>query len=232
MVDLLPINGRVTAPDYTLPDWAHHNLHLIVWDRDDDSETPILQGALNGPAGNFSLMTTQDAQLSFALVGQREGPQHLASIGWGAALDPLLTIQAWPNTGGAAGPIALDWDGTVKVRGYVEQLHIQEIGGLPLAVLELVGHTLPVTYQRLPPLPLPALGDRHGLHTDRHLDDRAEQVYYLLADAESPLAAIAQDALVSSLRVVCVASLGMQEAGWQAIVNVPLVLDEISLIAP
>ena len=126
----------------------------------------------------------------------------------------------------------LDWQGEVALRGYVEQLHILEVGGLPLAILELVGQSLPHTYDRLPPLPQPALDDRHGLHTDRHLDDSPEHVYYLLADAESPLAAVAQDALVSSLRVTCFASLGEDAGGWDELINLPLILDSITLLAP
>ena len=99
-------------------------------------------------------------------------------------------------------------------------------------MLEVVGRAVPYTYQRLPDLPRPALGDRHGLHEDRHLEDTDEQVYYILADAESPLAAVAQDALVSGLRVVCTTSLGEHEAGWHEFVNIPLVLEQITLIAP
>jgi len=207
----------LTAPGYTLPAWAVDRLGLIVWSRDAGPQAPLLRAAPGGPAGRCALTLPDDSG----------DPARLAiTVGWGAALEPVLAHLPWPAND------QIGWDGTVALIGYVEQLHLLEWGGLPLAVLELAGHAAPLTYRRLPPLPVPAVGDRHGLHADRPLEDGAEQVYYLLAEAESPLAALAQDALVSNLRVAAVASLGAEEAGWHALVNLPLVLDGLTLIGP
>ncbi len=207
----------LTVPAYTLPAWAVDHLGLIIWSRDTGPQAPLLRAAPQGPAGRYTL----------DLPAATSDPVRLVTtIGWGAALEPVLAHLPW------SGGDPPGWDGTVTLIGYLEQLHLQEWSGLPLVVLELVGQAAPITYRRLPPLPIPALGDRHGLHTDRPLEESAEQVYYLLAEAESPLAALAQDALVSSLRVVAVASLGVEEAGWHALVNLPLVLDALTLIGP
>ncbi|NPV65733.1 MAG: hypothetical protein HPY64_01155 [Anaerolineae bacterium] len=207
----------LTTPSYTLPAWAVNQLSLIVWNRDAGPQTPLLRATPQGPTGRCDLNVPANSGDSARLV---------ATVGWGASLEPVLVHLPWKWGG------RLDWDGTTTLIGYVEQLHLQEWAGLPLLVLELVGHVAPVTYRRLPPLPVPALGDRHGLHTDRPLEDSPEQIYYLLAEAESPLATLAQDALVSSLRVVAVTSLGAQKAGWHNLVNLPLVLDGLTLIGP
>ncbi len=224
--------GRLTAPDVTLPDWAVDHLHLALWDRDHGPESAFLHAPLHGPTGAFSLALDEESTLKLAMIGHRAGAQHVASIGWGKARDPILAHLPWPKDWPDKKTVTLGWNGWVMLIGYVEQIHIQEIGGLPLAVLEFCGRAAPITYRRLPPLPQSADGDRHGLHTDRHLEDSPEQVAYLLADAESPLAAAAQDALVSSLQVVCVASLGAQDARWHEVVNVPLLLDALTLIGP
>lgn len=230
MSDRAPLTGHLTAPDQPLPAWAIERLHLALWDRDSGPETPLAAAPTSGPRGKFTLDLSDEAALRLALGGHREGPQQAVSIGWGAALDPVLAVLPWPPD--AAQRAALDWTGQVSLIGYVEQLHLQEFGGLALVVLELVGRPTPLTYDRLPALPLPPLGDRHGLHVDRHLEDSLEHVYYLLAEAETPLAALAQDALVSSLQVAAVASLGEQEGGWHEVVNLPLILDALTLIAP
>ncbi len=226
------LTGRLTAPDVALPAWAQAGLYLALWDRHEGPESIIARTSVVGPRGVFRLELSDEATSRLAAVGPGEGQRGLVTVGWGEALDPALAILPWPEDGACREPVDLGWDGTVTLIGYVEQLHFQEVGGVPLAILELSGYPAPFTYRRLPPLPLPASGDRHGLHADRRLDDAREQVAYLLADAESPLTTAALDALVSSLRVVGVASLGVQEARWHAIVNVPLVLDALTLIGP
>ncbi len=224
------LTGRLTAPDYRLPTWATDRLHLVLWDRDSGPEAPLAHAPARGPHGEFRFALTPDAALTMALTGPRQGPRQVVSVGWGDSLDPILAELSWPTDYGPA--TALGWRGEVSLIGYVEQLHAQEMGELGLAVLELAAHVTPITYRRLPPLPLPGLGDRHGLHVDRPLEDRPEQVYYALAEVESPLVTLAQDALISNLKVVCVASLGEDEGRWDEVVNVPLLVEGISLLAP
>ena len=224
------LTGRLAAPDSPLPAWAVDRLHLALWDRDAGPDAPLAVAPASGPRGDFRLALNEDAALRLVLGGHREGPQQAVSLGWGEALDPVLAILPWPL--GAEQNVVLDWTGQVSLIGYVEQFHLQEFGGLALIVLELVGRPVPLTYGRLPDLPLPPLGDRHGLHVDRHLEDTPEHVYYLLVEAETPLAALAQDALVSSLQVAAVASLGDEEGGWHEAVNLPLILDALTLISP
>lgn len=207
----------LTSFSYNLPPWAVNRLGLIIWNRDSGPQSPLLRVAPLGPTGRCDQNVP---------AGPSDADRLVVTIGWGASLEPVLAHLPWKWGG------RLDWNGTTTLIGYVEQLHLQEWAGLSLLVLELVGHVAPITYRRLPPLPAPAVGDRHGLHTDRPLEDSPEQVYYLLAEAESPLATLAQDALVSSLRVVATASLGPGGGGWHELVNLPLTLDGLTLIGP
>lgn len=224
------LTGRLTAPEYRLPAWAIDRLHLVLWDRDTGPEEPLGHAEASGPHGEFRFTLTPDAILTLALTGHQQGPRQVVSVGWGDTLDPILAELPWPVE--ADPGVSLGWRGEVSVIGYVEQLHAQEVGELGLAVLELAAHVTPITYRRLPPLPLPGLGDRHGLHVDRPLEERPEQVYYALAEVESALVTLAQDALISNLKVVCVASLGEDEGRWDEVVNVPLLVEGISLLAP
>ena len=215
------ITGRLTAPGFSLPEWARGHLYGSRRERDRVPAGTLLSFAVTGADGAFQIPAND----------VRSDTAALAAVGWGEALNPVLANFFLPEDWAARDSLDLGWDGRVTAIGFVEQMHWQQVGELPLAVLELVGYAVPPTYRRLPSLPLPPIGDRHGLHAD-HPDNITEQVYYLLADAESPLATAAQDALVSSLRVVCTASLGTQEARWHEIVNLPLVLDALTLIGP
>lgn len=225
------IAGDLTAPDFRLPAWAQDRLWIALWDRDQGPERALACAAATGPRGAFCLNLDADAQAMLSLTGYRPAPQHVVSVGWGEARDPLLVNLPWPADWAARKRLDLNWDGQVTLIGHVEQIHYQETGGLLLAALELSGYAAPITYRRLPPLPA-AGADRHGLDADRRLDDAPEQVAYVLLDAESPLATVALDALVSSLRVVCVAGLGPQEGAWHAIVTPPLLLEALSIVGP
>ncbi len=226
------VTGLLAAPGFALPEWAQGRLHLAVWDRSQGPERPILHGPVSGPEGAFRLeLRPEDLPRLAAAASGGHGPQHLATVGWGASLNPALAHLLWPEEWAERDWLNLGWQGQVTLVGYVEQMHLQEVGGLHLAILELVGHAAPPSYRRLPPLPLPPAGDRHGPGDDRSPGGAPDQVYYLLAEVESPLAAAAQDALVSNLRVVCLAGLGAQEAYWHEVVNVPLVLEALTLVA-
>jgi hypothetical protein len=224
--------GTLVPADLPVPPWARDHLWIALWDRDQGPDQVIARTQVTGPEGAFRFALGAGQLTDLALTGHRPGPHHLVSLGWGEALAPLLTCLPWPEDWAERERLDLCWDHRAAQIGFVEQMHCLEVGTLPVAVLELAGYPLPFTYRRLPPLPLPASGDRHGLHTDRRLDDAEEQITYFLVGAESPLASIAQDALVSQLRVVAVGSLGRQSASWHDLVNLPLVLEELTLIAP
>jgi|GEM_PF-3935178 len=225
------IAGDLTAPDFHLPTWAQDRLWIALWDRDRGPEHVLASAAATGPRGAFRLDLDADAQAALCLTGYRPAPQHVVSVGWGQSRDPVLANLPWPADWAARKRLDLGWDGQVTLIGHVEQIHYQEAGGLLLAVLELSGYAAPVTYCRLPPLPASGK-DRHGLDADRRLDDAPEQVAYVLLDAESPLATVALDALVSSLRVVCIAGLGPQEGDWHAVVTLPLLLEALTIVGP
>lgn len=225
------IRGSIFSQQIALPAWAQDQLHMTLWDRDEGPDCVILRSALEGPTGTFAFSADADAALKLAMLGHRTGPQHIVSVGWQSNLDPVLAHLPWPRVFSDES-VTLNWDQQVSLIGYMEQIHMQEIGGLPLVVIEMAARAVPYTYRRLPPLPQSVVEDRHGLHADRSLEDCPEQIYYVLADAESSLAAVTQDALVSNLMVMCVTTLGPQEGCWHEIVNVPLLLEKITIIAP
>jgi hypothetical protein len=148
-----------------------------------------------------------------------------AQLRWAAPNGPILAswdiVKAWST---------LNWDGHVKIGGFIERLHAHELGGLEVVVFELVGGPFPGDH-----VSLPSLEDmRKGIFA-RPSDTEPlvqDQSYPLIVLAESNLAALAQDALVSGLGVDAYASLASAAGGWHEIVGLPLLLDSLTLLAP
>jgi len=151
-------------------------------------------------------------------------PDSDVRITWGAPDGPIL---AWWRY---AGEPTVWWDGRVKVGGYIERLHAGETGGLEYVVAEVVGGPFFMDH-----VGLPSLHDMRGGTFARPADAEPlvdDQVYPLIMLAESNLAALAQDALVSGLAVDAYTALASDANGWHEIVGLPLLLDTLTLLAP
>ncbi len=146
-------------------------------------------------------------------------------ITWGAADGPTLAF--WDNT---ADWLNLRWDGRVKVGGFVERLHAREGGGRELVIAEVVGGPFAADH-----VGLPSLDDmRNGIFARpsevEPLD--GDQAYPFVILADSNLATLVQDALVSGLAVDVYGVLASEAGGWHEIVGLPLLMDSLTLLAP
>lgn len=199
----MAFDGQLTG-QYRIPAYAQAMLCLVP----EGGKGSQVQGQ----RGSFTLDTSPPST----------GPLRLV---WGSAAGPILAV--WDRL---PDDLRLDWDGRVKVGGFVERLHAREVGGLEVVIAEVVGGPLPADH-----VGLPSLGDmRHGLYA-RTSDDEPlykDQVYPFVILAENNLASLAQDALVSGLAVDAYGSLASDENRWHEVVGLPLLLDMLTLLAP
>jgi hypothetical protein len=158
----------------------------------------------------------------FSLGAAPDGSLWLA---WGAPNGPMLAI--WEDVPAS---LKLKWDGRVRIGGFVERLHALEVGGLEVIVIEVVGGPFAADY-----VGLPSLDDmRRGVFA-RPPDAESlgrDQAYPFIILAESNMAALAQDALVSGLGVDAYGALANDEGRWHEVVGLPLLLDRLTLLAP
>lgn len=165
-----------------------------------------------GPRGDFAL----------------EAPSPVITVRWGGAAGPALTQLRWQVD-------TLEWDGSVRIGGFVDALHITEQLGLPdaLTVLHIGGQPLKPDAH-----PYPAYPTRKQVpyappsFFDALADDVDESVTTWMALSDSPVLVLAQDALVNKLRVACYGSLAEDAAGWHDAFALPIILEAMSLFAP
>ena len=169
-----------------------------------------------------SAAQARDKQGLFSLDTAPDGPLRLA---WGAPAGPLLAI--WEP---APDPLKLRWNGRVKIGGFIERLHAREVGGLEVIIVEVVGGPFAADY-----VGLPSLDDmRRGVFARPPNTEPlgTDQAYPFIILAESNMAALAQDALVSGLSVDAYGSLASEAGRWHEVVGLPLLLDTLTLLAP
>ncbi len=154
-------------------------------------------------------------------------PAPILTLRWGGADGPALTQLRWQAD-------SLEWDGSARIGGYVDAIHVTEQTDLPdaLTILQLGGQPLkpgpayPTAAQRRQvPYAVPSFFD--GI--DQNV---AESVTTWLALTDSPALMLAQDALVSKIPVWCYGSLAEDDAAWRELVALPLSLDAMTLFAP
>jgi hypothetical protein len=169
-----------------------------------DRFTPV-----QGPQGNLD---------TFSVNG-------LARLNWGTPKGPTLVF--WDSVASSSD---LHWDGHVKIGGFIERLHALEVGGLEVVIAEVVGGPVALDNGGLP-----SLDDmRQGVFarpSDIEPLDK-DRVYPFIILAESNLAALAQDALVSGIAVDAHGSLADEGGKWHETVGLPLLLESLTLLAP
>ncbi len=195
------LNGQLTT-DWRIPAYARDLLWL-----ESESETVKAEGA----QGMFTL----------------SDPAAVLTLRWGGAEGPALRQLRWRAD-------ALDWDGEVQIGGYIDALHITEIDDLPAAIslLQIGGQPLKPGIAAYParsartqvPYPVPSFFD--GI-----ADDVPETITTWLALEDSPVLILAQDALVSKLRVYCFGRLAEQDAGWHDLFALPIALTGMTIFA-
>jgi hypothetical protein len=164
---------------------------------------------------------TQGKYGKFSLNAPPTGSIRLT---WGTASGPILVC--WENVD----ELQLQWDGHINVGGFIERLHAHEVGGLELIIVEVIGGAFPVGHRGLA-----SLEDMRAGIFARPADTEpigSGQAYPFVVLAESNLAALAQDALVSGLGVDAYGSLASEASRWHEVVGLPLLLDTLTLLAP
>lgn len=165
-----------------------------------------------GPRGEFAL----------------DVPSPVVTVRWGGADGPPLVQLRWQVD-------SLEWDGAVRIGGYIDALHVTEQLDLPdaLTVLHVGGQPL-----KADSLPYPAFAERKQVpyavpsFFDALAEDVGEGVTTWMALSDSPVLVLAQDALVNKLRVACYGSLAEDAAGWHEAFALPIILEAMSLFAP
>ncbi len=157
-----------------------------------------------------------------------DAPSSLLTLRWGSAEGPALTRLRWQVD-------LLEWDGSVRIGGYIDAMHIVELDDLPepIAILQVGGQPLKFgiagyparTARRSVPYPVPSFFD--GID-----DEIPESVTTWIAFADSAALTLAQDALVSKLGVHCFGRLADQAAGWHEHFALPIALEGMTLFAP
>jgi hypothetical protein len=150
---------------------------------------------------------------------QLPAPAPTVIVRWGSADGPALVQLRWRTD-------SLDWDGAIRVGGFVDTMHLTG-EPYPIALLHVGGQPL-----RHDTLPYPGAGQR--LVAPSFADgiaDVDEGVTTWLAPDESPLLSLAQDALVSKLRVYCFGHLADEEAGWHTHFALPILVEAMTLFA-
>ncbi len=196
------LNGQLST-DWSIPAYARDMLWL---------ETDL--GDMVRTEGEFGLF-------------ELEVPAALLTVRWGGEDGPALARLNWQVD-------TLGWDGRVSMGGYIDALHITEIDGLPfpIAVAIMGGQILnpdttayPISAQRRQ-LPY------NSPDFDDALSDAGEDVSTWLISDESPLAGLAQDALVSKLPVHVFGRLADESGGWHRHFALPLLMEAFTLFAP
>lgn len=145
-------------------------------------------------------------------------------VRWGGAQGPLIACLRWQ-------PDSLEWDGTIRIGGYIDALHIGEIASLPepVVVLHIGGVPLKPGVTAFPtlkdrahvPYPVPSFSDG--------LADAPESVTTWAAlEGAAPLT-LAQDALVSKMRVYAFGRLAEAIWGWHELFALPIALEGMTL---
>lgn len=202
---MTPIDGTLVANDspWRIPPYARE----MVWVRQGDHAAQA-----RGERGAFSVAASDEP---LVLV-------------WGAADGSPLAVWPPPEPGA---PFVAGWNGTARIGGFVERLHVQETHALDLVIAEIDGAPLAPDYRRLPTLAEMRAAPFRRL-PEPDLASTTRYPYFVLAPVDSVLAEYLHHAMVSELAVNCFAALGSQEGDWHTLVGMPLLLESLTLLAP
>lgn len=140
-------------------------------------------------------------------------------------------LTTWPNLTGE-NRYQLEWDGIVRLGGFIDRTHIlEDLQGIPLMVVELTGGAYPADYRRWPTLNTLREGAYSRDDVDEIDPSDSGHWYSLLLSLDSPLVDFVHHALVNGSTVDCYATFGEENARWQDLIGLPLLLDSITLLS-
>jgi len=157
-----------------------------------------------------------------------EAPAQMLTLRWGGTEGPALAQLPWKVD-------SLEWDGVVRIGGYIDSLHITELDDLPapITILQVGGQPLKPGVDAFlgggtrKSVPYPTANFFEGV-----VDEIDETITMWMALEDSPALPLAQDALVSKLGVYLFGRLAEQEAGWHEYFALPLALEGMTVFAP
>ncbi len=196
------LTGQLTS-GWIIPAYARSVLWL-------ETETGIVQ--TEGEHGLFTL----------------DHPSPQIIVRWAGMEGPALARLPWQVD-------TLDWDGQVQVGGYVDAIHVTELPGVsyPVTVIYMGGQPLkyhlsgyPNSSMRATP-PYPAPDFYSGLAAEVRLSATT----WLVPD-ESPLAEMAQYAMMENLRLYFFGRLADDESSWGQYFALPILLQAVTLFGP
>lgn len=198
------LTGTLTA-GWRIPAYAQGMLWL---------ETPLECVQMDGEHGAFAL----------------SHPSEMVTLRWGGAEGSALARLMWRAD-------SLEWDGRVGIGGYVDTLHMTAIddeeGEIGLVVLTVGGMPLQPGV-----MPFPDAAQRRGVpypfpgFRERLCEEIEETITTWIALEDSPALALAQDALVSKLRVYVFGRLADEDSTWDRALALPLMLESMTIFAP
>ncbi len=169
-------------------------------------------------------------------AAQAEGAHGLFEL---STSTPDVTIY-WNNVHDGAAlaslpwqPDSLEWDGSIKIGGYVDAIHLMEIPDVDLVVnvLYLGGQPLKPDIR-----PYPDAGYRGAItQPDFHaclVSEITESYTTWIVPEDSPLSQIAQDAMMNNLRLHCYGRLADDDSGWARFFGLPIVLEAMTIFGP
>lgn len=143
-------------------------------------------------------------------------------IRWGDA--PLIQLN-WQSG-------CLDWAGEVRLGGFVTAIHMTQLPAIdyPLAIVTLEAYPLK---SRTKPFLSAKHRDNMPYTTANVLDgidDTGEEgVTTWIADIDSPLVSVMQDAMNQAHRVYAFGQLASEEQGWHQLFALPILLESVTL---
>lgn len=194
------LSGQLTKT-WSIPEYAREMLWL---------ETDVGTVRAEGTQGLFTL----------------PAPAEIVTIRWGGEAGPALAQLRWQVD-------SLHWDGAVRIGGFVDAMHLTDLPKMPepVVVLTIGGQPLKPEITPFPDaarrrqIPYPPPDFFEGI-----ADEIEEGITtWATFEGSAPLA-LAQDALVSKLRVFCFGHLA--ETAWQDYFALPIVLESMTLFAP
>lgn len=126
---------------------------------------------------------------------------------------------------------SLDWDGGVRIGGYVDAMHITNIadGELTVAIIYLGGQPL---RNSLRPYDTAADRETPEFMPSFHAalaSDVTETISTWIAPFDSPLTGIAQDAMQNNMRLHCFGRLADESSGWDRFFALPIILESMTV---
>jgi len=154
------------------------------------------------------------------------GETSSAIIRWGDKDGPALLEIPWQVE-------SLDWDGSVRIGGYLDGIHVTALHGMSITVLFAGGQPLSKTQR---PYPMAAFRRNHIYRfTDFHdglVAELQESFTTWLIPEDSPLDTLAHEAMTNNLRLHLWGKLADDESGWGMLFALPIVLEGITVFAP